>query len=370
MIKFYYGPEAEVLESYRVVPAPQISINTQLSYANDTIIGYSYIISVNGVISSLSQEYIESLEDDLIYEEESPSSGSLTSENELVLIDESETILYANDPNSIDQIRNIRPILFGIEYIRKLFSRNGSALTIRDDQNDNLLRAKGGILKSINFNTSSNQWTSSCPYAIELEFNELEINELVLYSREIGIEFFASIWDLDSMKIMSKYTKYAKLGSAVITDLELVKQTRKYFEFVIISTGMSTEEEVVEAIKVGNPDVIMHTNSTYPCPVEELNLNYIVYLKQKYNKEIGYSGHELELSTTYTAIGLGANWIERHITLDRNLWGSDQKASIEPDEFVKMVREIRQIEKALVYEPQERILFESENTKKKSLRKN
>lgn len=207
-------------------------------------------------------------------------------------------------------------------------------------------------------------------YKHKIEFNELEINELVLYSREIGIEFFASIWDLDSMKIMSKYTKYAKLGSAVITDLELVKQTRKYFEFVIISTGMSTEEEVVEAIKVGNPDVIMHTNSTYPCPVEELNLNYIVYLKQKYNKEIGYSGHELELSTTYTAIGLGANWIERHITLDRNLWGSDQKASIEPDEFVKMVREIRQIEKALVYEPQERILFESENTKKKSLRKN
>jgi len=183
MIKFYYGPEAEVLESYRVVPAPQISINTQLSYANDTIIGYSYIISINGVISSLSQEYIESLEDDLIYEEESPSSGLLTSENELVLIDESETILYANDPNSIDQIRNIRPILFGIEYIRKLFSRNGSALTIRDDQNDNLLRAKGGILKSINFNTSSNQWTSSCPYAIELEFNELEIlDETILCS--------------------------------------------------------------------------------------------------------------------------------------------------------------------------------------------
>lgn len=183
MIKFYYGPEAEVLEPHRVVPAPQISINTELTYANDIIIGYSYLISIKGIVSTLSQEYIESLENDLIYEEESPGSGLLTSENELVLIDESETILYTKDSNSIDQIRNIRPILFGIEYIRKLFSRNGSALTIRDDQNNNLLKAKGGILKSINFDNSSDQWTATCPYSIELEFNELEIlNETILCS--------------------------------------------------------------------------------------------------------------------------------------------------------------------------------------------
>lgn len=183
MIKFYYGPEAEVLEQYRVAPAPQISINTQLTYANDVIIGYSYIISINGIVSTLNKTYIETLENDLIYQEEPPSSGLVTTENEIVIIEESETILYQDDPNSIDQIRNIRPILNGIEYIRKLFSRNGSALTIRDDQNNNLLRAKGGILKNINFNNSQNQWTITCPYSIELEFNELEIlDETILCS--------------------------------------------------------------------------------------------------------------------------------------------------------------------------------------------
>jgi len=175
MIKFYYGPEAQVLEIYRVSPAPQISISTEFNYANDTIIGYSYVISINGVVATLNETYIESLENDEVYQEESPADGLLITENELILIAESETILYGDDPNSIDRLRSIRTILSGIENIRKLFSRNGSALTIRDDQNNNLLRAKGGILQSISFNNSQNQWTSTCPYSIQLQFNELEI---------------------------------------------------------------------------------------------------------------------------------------------------------------------------------------------------
>ena len=175
MIKFYYGPEAQVLETYRVSPAPQISISTELNYANDTIIGYSYVISINGVVATLNETQIESLENDEQYQEESPADGLLITENELILMGEEETILYEDDPNSIDRLRSIRTILSGIENIRKLFSRNGSALTIRDDQNNNLLRAKGGILQSISFNNSQNQWTSTCPYSIQLQFNELEI---------------------------------------------------------------------------------------------------------------------------------------------------------------------------------------------------
>ena len=207
-------------------------------------------------------------------------------------------------------------------------------------------------------------------YKYKIEFNEDQIKELCDYSKEIGIEFFASVWDIDSAKLMSKYTRIAKLGSASITDHELCKITRELFDFVIISTGMSTEEEIEIAVEHANPDVIMHTNSTYPCPVEELNLNYITWLKQKYpNKEIGYSGHEYGLVTTFAATAIGATWVERHITLDRNMWGSDQSSSIKPDGLIKLVNGIRGLEKAMKYKPQKRILFEKENIKKTSLRK-
>ncbi len=123
---------------------------------------------------------------------------------------------------------------------------------------------------------------------------------------------------------MAKYTKIAKLGSASINDLELCRATREAFDFVIISTGMSTEEEVELAVEAAKPDVIMHTNSTYPCPLEDLNLRYIEHLKTKWgkNSEIGYSGHEYGLVTTYAAVAMGATWVERHVTLDRNMWGS------------------------------------------------
>ena len=207
-------------------------------------------------------------------------------------------------------------------------------------------------------------------YKHKIEFNEEQIKELVDYSNEIGIKFFASVWDLDSARLMSKYTKIAKLGSASINDLELCKLTRELFDFVIISTGMSTEKEIEEAVNAAQPDVIMHTNSTYPCPVEDLNLRYIEYMKKKWsNKEIGYSGHEFGLVTTYAAVALGATWVERHITLDRNMWGSDQTSSIEPDGLIKLVKGIRSIEKATQYEPGPRKQFIGENSKKESLRK-
>lgn len=133
---------------------------------------------------------------------------------------------------------------------------------------------------------------------------------------------------------------------------------------------MSSEEEIINCVDSCNPDVIMHTNSTYPTPVNELNLNYILWLKDKYlNKEIGYSGHEYGLVTTFATIPMGVSWIERHITLDRTMWGSDQYASIEPSGLIKLVKGIRDIEKALSIPIKKRTVFGGELKKLKSLRK-
>jgi N-acetylneuraminate synthase len=206
-------------------------------------------------------------------------------------------------------------------------------------------------------------------YKHRMEFSEEQIEELCEYSRNIGIEFFASVWDLDSVKVMAKYTKISKIGSALITDLELCRAAREAFDTLIISTGMSTEEEVQACIEACNPDVVMHTNSTYPCPTEDLNLRYIEWLQQHHpTREIGYSGHEYGLVTSYAAVAMGATWVERHVTLDRNMWGSDQSSSIEPSDLIKLVKGIRDIEKATQYEPGPRRQFEGENSKKKSLR--
>ena len=207
-------------------------------------------------------------------------------------------------------------------------------------------------------------------YKHRIEFNEEQIKELCEYSKSIGIEFFASVWDLDSVAIMAKYTRIAKLGSPCISDLELCRATRAAFDYVIISTGMSTEEEIEAAIEAAQPDVIMHTNSTYPCPSEDLNLRYIEHMKAKWgNKmEIGYSGHEFGLVSTYAAVALGATWVERHITLDRQQWGSDHLSSVEPDGLIKLVKGINTIEKATQYEPGPRRQFQGENAKKDSLR--
>lgn len=206
-------------------------------------------------------------------------------------------------------------------------------------------------------------------YKWKLEFNEKHIEELVEYSNQLGITFFASVWDKDSVDLMSKYTKISKIPSALITDLELCSYAREKFDFLIISTGMSNEKEIEDCINICNPDVIMHTNSTYPCPPSELNLNYIHYLKEKWNnKEIGYSGHEYGLVTTLAAVAMGASWIERHITLDRSMWGSDQTSSIEPSGLIKLVKGIKDIDLATQYPKGPRIEFQGELSKKKSLR--
>lgn len=206
-------------------------------------------------------------------------------------------------------------------------------------------------------------------YKKKIEFEKQEYDEIADYCQKKGIEWFASVWDLPSVDFMSQYTTIGKIPSALINDNELLKYARKKFKTLLISTGMSTEEEVIEAVKVGDPDVIFHTNSSYPSNVDELNLNYIKYLKKMYpNKQIGYSGHEFGLITTFATIPMGAEWIERHITLDRTMWGSDQMASVEPHGLIKLVKGIRDIEKSLGTNGP-RVLLKSELKKRDSLRK-
>ena len=209
-------------------------------------------------------------------------------------------------------------------------------------------------------------------YKKKIEFEKEEYDQINEFCKLIGIEWFASVWDLNAVDFMSQYTNIGKIPSALLTNDELIKYSRKKFETLIVSTGMSTEQEIEKCINVCDPDVIMHTNSSYPSKEEELNLNYIKFLKKKYpNKEIGYSGHEFGLVATFAAVSLGSSWIERHITLDREMWGSDQLSSVEPTGVIKLVKGIRTVEKSLGEEIQTgRTVFGSELSKRKSLRGN
>jgi len=196
----------------------------------------------------------------------------------------------------------------------------------------------------------------------------LNYDQIDEYCKEIGIDWFCSVWDIESAKFIRQYTDFVKIPSALITDIDLLAYCRQHFDTVIISTGMSTEEQIEKAVEQAKPDVIMHTNSTYPCPVEHLNLNYINWLQTKYKIDVGYSGHEYGLVTTFATVPLGVKWIERHVTLDRTMWGSDQLASVEPIGMLKLVKGVRAIEAALGGN-QERVVLAGEELKLRSLRK-
>jgi len=206
-------------------------------------------------------------------------------------------------------------------------------------------------------------------YKHRIEFSIDQYRYLSSYSKSKGIEMFASVWDQQSATYMASIMSIVKIPSALITDRNLLIACRKLYEYVIISTGMSTEKEIEIAVELGKPDCIMHTNSSYPAVVEELNLDYITWLRRKYPKtEIGYSGHEFGLTTTYAASAMGVSWIERHVTLDHDMWGSDQSSSIDVVGMIKLVRGIRDIEKAMGGD-RERTVYESEKEKMKALRK-
>jgi len=187
-------------------------------------------------------------------------------------------------------------------------------------------------------------------YRHKMEFDKDAYAEIDSYCKSKGIIWFASCWDENSVDFIDQFNPPCyKVPSASLTDKELLAHMRAKSKPIILSTGMSTMEQVNKAVEVLGPDnlIILHCVSTYPAKSEELNLNAIQTLKQQFPRiPIGYSGHEVALSPSIMAAVLGAHVIERHITLDRTMWGTDQAASVEPKGVQLLVRDIRTWEAA------------------------
>lgn len=187
-------------------------------------------------------------------------------------------------------------------------------------------------------------------YRERVEFGEAEYRAIDDYCKSKDIDWFASCWDEPSVDFIEQFAPACyKIASASLTDEKLLKHTIATGRPIILSTGMSTMDEIRRAAALAKPGqlVITHSTSTYPCSPDELNLRMIGTLSKEFDCPIGYSGHEVGLQTTYAAVALGASVIERHITLDRAMWGSDQAASVEPWGLMRLVRDIRTIERAL-----------------------
>ncbi|NSW78197.1 MAG: N-acetylneuraminate synthase family protein [Chthonomonadetes bacterium] len=187
-------------------------------------------------------------------------------------------------------------------------------------------------------------------YRYKVEFGYEQYAEIDRYCKQQGIAWFASCWDIPSVDFIEQFNPPCyKVASALLTDDALLKRINDTGKPVLLSTGMSTMEEIRHAVSLIDPDhlIIMHSTSTYPCPPAELNLRVIQTLSREFGLLVGYSGHEVGLQTTYAAVVLGACVVERHITLDRAMWGTDQAASVEPGGFMRLVRDIRVIEQAL-----------------------
>jgi len=187
-------------------------------------------------------------------------------------------------------------------------------------------------------------------YRYRVEFGEKEYTEIDRFCKELGITWFASVWDEPSVNFLEAFQPVCyKIPSASLTDSALLKYLRGTGRPVILSTGMSTMEQIKKAVNILGEEnlVITHATSTYPCDPEELNLRMIQTLRDTFSCPIGYSGHEVGLVTSAVAVGLGACMVERHITLDRALWGSDQAASVEPGGFERLVKYIRVTEQAI-----------------------
>ena len=187
-------------------------------------------------------------------------------------------------------------------------------------------------------------------YKKRIEFEQSEFEQIDAYAKKIGIDWFASPWDVPSVDFLESFNvPCQKIASACLTDSELLSAVNKTKTTTILSTGMSSMPEIDKAVDLLNnvPLAIAQATSTYPAEASELNLRAIQTFAEKYKVPVGYSGHERGLQVTIAAVALGAVFVERHITLDRSMWGTDHSASLEPEGLKKLVRDIRIIELAL-----------------------
>jgi N-acetylneuraminate synthase len=194
------------------------------------------------------------------------------------------------------------------------------------------------------------QWgTTQREQKLGLEFSAEQYQEIEDYCKERGLEWFASAWDINSQKFLRQFnSKYNKVASAMIVHTELLKEISSEGKHTFISTGMTTYDDIQTAVdifrEVDCSFELMHTVSTYPMKDEDANLNMINTLKKKFDCNVGYSGHEVGLAVSYAAAALNITSLERHITLDRAMYGSDQSASVEPLDFKQLVSSVRKIE--------------------------
>jgi len=213
-------------------------------------------------------------------------------------------------------------------------------------------------------------YISYLDYRYKVEFNLSQYQEIDAYCKQLGIPWLASAWDIPSLEFIDAFNPPAhKVPSALLTDHKLLRAIKGTGKPVILSTGMSTMNEIHEAVAILGTEslLVCHTTSSYPCPPEELNLKMIETLWQTFDIPIGYSGHEVGLVPSALAVALGACLVERHVTLDRAMWGSDQAASVEPHGMRTLVKYIRVTEKALG--DGEKRVYESEKSSLEKLRR-
>jgi N-acetylneuraminate synthase len=187
-------------------------------------------------------------------------------------------------------------------------------------------------------------------YRHRVEFDEEQYEAIDAHCREAGIMWFASCWDEPSVDFIERFDPPCyKIHSAAVTDESLLDHVKATGRPVVLSTGMSDMAQIRAAVRrlLPRPLVVTHSTSTYPCPSEEVNLRMIETLRNEFPVPIGYSGHEAGLPTTVAAVALGACYVERHLTLDRAMWGTDQAASVEPQGFTRLVHYIRTVEAAM-----------------------
>ena len=205
-----------------------------------------------------------------------------------------------------------------------------------------------------------------------LEFGLEEYQEIDSYCKLKNIQWLASAWDTESQLFLRQFNlKYNKIASAMLTDLELLRLVAEEGKYTFVSTGMSTMEEISQAVEVfdelGCPYELMHCNSTYPMKNENANLNVMKTLRDAFNCKVGYSGHETGRVVSMVAVALGASSIERHITLDKSMYGSDQSASIEVEEMRRLVKDIKVVESSLGRP--EKVVLETEVPIREKLRR-
>jgi N-acetylneuraminate synthase len=217
------------------------------------------------------------------------------------------------------------------------FQKRTPELAVPADQKDKMRETPWGYITYLD-------------YRNKVEFGEKQYREIEAHCKQKGLDWFVSVWDEGSVDFMEKFdTPCYKVPSASLTDHNLLKQLKKTGKPIVLSTGMSTMEQIKAAVKEVDMDNLMltHTTSTYPCDPEELNLRMISTLREMFPCPVGYSGHEVGLVISAVAVAMGASLVERHITLDRAMWGSDQAASVEPGGLQKLVKYIRVTEQAL-----------------------